>query len=442
MSIAPAPTKLLPSEAPPPTALLPSEAPPPTALLPSEAAPPTALLPSEAAPPTALLPSEAPPPTALLPSELWLLILQHAEDAVAGAALIAALGPRQLAPDDCEPFWRAWALRRWHTAPRSVPQPWRRYYAARLARERALPRIFYVAVFDGVGRVVAEANVAPGDYPERFRALCVVGFVNRTASSLWETHTSNELSEAHELALKRPSYTADGLPCTRNYEALLFCSLRVGEGASRQRLGCIVAHFAGGDWRREASAHAEAFLRSVQERFLYQLHASRLPPLPATMDFGPWPTTDEAQQQPQQQPPGDALARALRELAVEPAVAATAGRVELDLEYALELELDAWHTYKGVPLLPLLPPRPTGVPVSARVEVARARAEARAAGAAGAAAAAAAPPPPHAASTTSALQAGIERLSLAQSELLLQMQRMATRQAAELAGAVCGTSKD
>ena len=49
-------------------------------------------------------------------------------EAVAGAALIAALGPRLLAPDDCEPCWRAWAQRRWHTAPRSVPQPWRRMW--------------------------------------------------------------------------------------------------------------------------------------------------------------------------------------------------------------------------------------------------------------------------------------------------------------------------
>ena len=377
-----------------------------------------------------------------LPSELWLHVLQQTDDAVAGAALIAALGPRLLAHDESDPCWRAWALRRWNTCPRSVPQSWRRYYAARLARERALPRIFYVAVCADGGRVQAEANLAPGPYPARFRAFCATQSLGGSGETgrwaRWETHTSRELGEAHELALKRARHAVDGLPCTRDYQALLFCSLSVGEGDGRQRLGCIVAHFAGGDWRREAEAHAEAFLRTMNERFLYQLHASRLPPLPVLAPAVP-PPQPSAQQQPpppppqqqQQQRPGDALAHALRELAVEPAGAATAGRVELDIEYALELELDAWHRRKGVPYLP---PRPSAVPVSARVEVARARAEARATGLLPP------PPPPPPTSTASAtsLRAGIEQLSLAQSQLLQQMQHMAARQA-ELATAVHGT---
>ena len=58
--------------------------------------------------------------------------------------------------------------------------------------------------------------------------------------------------------------------CTRNFDPMCF-SLREGDGV--HRLTCLA--FSRREDRRATAADAEHFLHTIQERFVYQLFASR-----------------------------------------------------------------------------------------------------------------------------------------------------------------------
>ena len=112
------------------------------------------------------------------------------------------------------------------------------------------------------------------------------------------------------------------------------------------RLSCL-SYFQPGEGRRAAdAAHADCFLRRMHERFVYEAVVARLPPLPS-----PPAAPAAAATAPPTAEPGDALARALRELALPNAHAAdgaaAGGRATLALDLALELELGAWQLRAG-----------------------------------------------------------------------------------------------
>ena len=73
-------------------------------------------------------------------------------------------------------------------------------------------------------------------------------------------------------------------------------------------------------------------------RFVYQLFASKLPPLL------PLPSSSATANSASVPVPGDALATALRQLAV-PEDRVAGGRVTVELDLALELELSAWQNH-------------------------------------------------------------------------------------------------
>ena len=308
-----------------------------------------------------------------LPAELWLQIAALLPTADSLARLTLALG-HLVHPADYEPAWRRMVLERWGCAPQEVHKPWRRFYAERLERERQRSRIFYVCMSNGAA-VVAEACVAAGGYPALWRS----SLAERCAATRprWIEHSGKELglclTDVHRADLEeRHVEDAWGPRRRRSMRKLigfdvLCCSLREGDGV--HRLGCL-SYFRheegpGGDRRAAAAAHADCFLRRMHERFVYEDFVARLPPLPSPPAAA---AAAAAAATPPTAEPGDALARALRELAL-PNAAAAAGRATLALDLALELELGAWQLRTGSPLqrdaagvLSLTPPAPPAGP--------------------------------------------------------------------------------
>ena len=269
-----------------------------------------------------------------LPAELWLQIASLLPTATTLARLSLALG-RLVRPADYEPAWRAQVLARWGCAPQEVHKPWRRFFAERLARERQRPSIFYVCVSNGAS-VVAEACVAAGGYPALWRS-CLAERCS-PARPRWIEHSWSELgvclAETHRADLLHEG------------AQLLCCSLREGDGV--HRLSCLSYFQPGEGGRAAAAAHADCFLRRMHERFVYEAVVARLPPLPLP---SPPAAPAAAATAPPTAEPGDALARALRELALPNAHAAdgaaAGGRATLALDLALELELGAWQHRAG-----------------------------------------------------------------------------------------------
>ena len=269
-----------------------------------------------------------------LPAELWLQIASLLPTATTLARLSLALG-RLVRPADYEPAWRAQVLARWGCAPQEVHKPWRRFFAERLARERQRPSIFYVCVSNGAS-VVAEACVAAGGYPALWRS-CLAERCS-PARPRWIEHSGSELgvclAETHRADLLHEG------------AQLLCCSLREGDGV--HRLSCLSYFQPGEGGRAAAAAHADCFLRRMHERFVYEAVVARLPPLPLP---SPPAAPAAAATAPPTAEPGDALARALRELALPNAHAAdgaaAGGRATLALDLALELELGAWQHRAG-----------------------------------------------------------------------------------------------
>lgn len=284
-----------------------------------------------------------------LPAELWLHIAALLPTADSLARLTLALG-WLVRPAEYEPAWRRMVLERWGCAPQVVHKPWRRFFAERLERERQRPSIFYVCMSNGAA-VVAEACVAAGGYPALWRS----SLAERCAPARprWIEHSGRELdlwlTDAHRAAVGgRQNAWGCGLD-------VLCCSLREGDGA--HRLGCLSYFHPGEGSRAAAAAHADCFLRRMHERFVYEDFVARLPPLPS-------PPAAAAAAPPTAEP-GDALARALRELALPNADAdadAAGGQVTLALDLALELELGAWQLRTGSPLQRDAPPAPPAGP--------------------------------------------------------------------------------
>ena len=292
-----------------------------------------------------------------LPAELWLQIAALLPTADSLARLTLALG-HLVHPADYEPAWRRMVLERWGCAPQEVHKPWRRFYAERLERERQMPSIFYVCMSNGAA-VVAEACVAAGGYPALWRS----SLAERCAAPRprWIEHSGMDLglclTDAHRADLDDNFLVHD----------VLCCSLREGDGV--HRLGCLLyfrpGQKLGEDRRTNAAAHADCFLRQMHERFVYEDFVARLPPLPSPPAAA---AAAAAAATPPTAEPGDALARALRELAL-PNAAAAGGRATLALDLALELELGAWQLRTGSPLqrdaagvLSLTPPAPPAGP--------------------------------------------------------------------------------
>ena len=287
-----------------------------------------------------------------LPAELWLQIAALLPTAVSLAHLTLALG-RLVDPADYEPAWRRLVLERWGCAPQEVHKPWRRFFAERLERERQRPSIFYVCMSNGAA-VVAEACVAAGGYPALWRSSLAEQYA--PARPRWMQHSGRELglclADAHRADLDEPNV----LDLDR--ALLLCCSLREGDGV--HRLGCLSYFRRGEGCREKAAAHADCFLRRMHERFVYEDFVARLPPLPAPPAAAAAAAAVAAAAPPAAEP-GDALARALRELAL-PDADADAGRATLALDLALELELGAWQLRAGSRAQPYAPPAPPAGP--------------------------------------------------------------------------------
>ena len=307
-----------------------------------------------------------------LPAELWLQIAALLPTADSLARLTLALG-HLVHPADYEPAWRRMVLERWGCAPQEVHKPWRRFYAERLEREQQRSRIFYVCMSNGAA-VVAEACVAAGGYPALWRS----SLAKRCAATRprWIEHSGKELglclTDVHRADLEERhvedawGYDRGDVRNLIGFDVLC-CSLREGDGV--HRLGCL-SYFRheegpGGDRRAAAAAHADCFLRRMHERFVYEDFVARLPPLPSPPAAA---AAAAAAATPPTAEPGDALARALRELAL-PNAAAAGGRATLALDLALELELGAWQLRTGSPLqrdaaggLSLTPPAPPAGP--------------------------------------------------------------------------------